>query len=49
MNHDARLQPRNIHVAQVVIDGGICYPGRPERLTERGTDGCRDFDAIAQN
>ncbi|MGZ9243004.1 MAG: SDR family NAD(P)-dependent oxidoreductase, partial [Candidatus Binatia bacterium] len=25
------LQPRNIHVAQVVIDGGISDPERPER------------------
>ncbi|HEX5021147.1 MAG TPA: SDR family NAD(P)-dependent oxidoreductase, partial [Candidatus Binatia bacterium] len=39
------LQPRNIHVAQVVIDGGI---NNPERLTERGPDGCLDPDAIAQ-
>jgi len=42
------LQPRNIHVAQVVIDGGICDPGRPERFTARGPDGCLDPDAIAQ-
>lgn len=42
------LQPRNIHVAQVVIDGGIANPERPERLTERGPDGCLDPDAIAQ-
>jgi len=42
------LQPRNIHVAQVVIDGGIANPDRPERLTERGPDGCLDPDAIAQ-
>ena len=42
------LQPRNIHVAQVVIDGGICNPDRPERLTERGPDGCLDPDAIAR-
>jgi len=42
------LQPRNIHVAQVVIDGGITNPERPERLTERGPDGCLDPDAIAQ-
>ena len=42
------LQPRNIHVAQVVIDGGICNPDRPERLTERGPDGCLDPDEIAQ-
>jgi len=42
------LQPRNIHVAQVVIDGGINNPERPERLTGRGPDGCLDPDAIAQ-
>ena len=42
------LQPRNIHVAQVVIDGGINNPDRPERLTARGPDGCLDPDAIAQ-
>jgi NAD(P)-dependent dehydrogenase (short-subunit alcohol dehydrogenase family) len=42
------LQPQNIHVAQVVIDGGICEPTRrPERLTSRGPDGCLDPDAIA--
>lgn len=43
------LQPQNIHVAQVVIDGGINNPERPERLTARGPDGCLDPDAIAQN
>jgi NAD(P)-dependent dehydrogenase (short-subunit alcohol dehydrogenase family) len=43
------LQPKNIHVAQVVIDGGIYEPSRrAERLTERGPDGCLDPDAIAQ-
>ena len=42
------LQPQNIDVAQVVIDGGICDPMRPERLTARGPDGCLDPDAIAQ-
>ena len=42
------LQPQNIHVAQVVIDGGINNPERPERLTERGPDGALDPDAIAQ-
>ena len=42
------LQPQNIHVAQVVIDGGINDPERPERLTERGPDGALDPDAIAQ-
>jgi NAD(P)-dependent dehydrogenase (short-subunit alcohol dehydrogenase family) len=42
------LQPQNIHVAQVVIDGGIFDPARPERLTSRGPDGALDPDAIAQ-
>ena len=42
------VQPQNIHVAQVVIDGGINNPERPERLTERGPDGSLDPDAIAQ-
>jgi NAD(P)-dependent dehydrogenase (short-subunit alcohol dehydrogenase family) len=42
------LQPQNIHDAQVVIDGGINNPERPERLTERGPDGSLDPDAIAQ-
>jgi NAD(P)-dependent dehydrogenase (short-subunit alcohol dehydrogenase family) len=41
------LQPQNIHVAQVVIDGGICNPRR-EGLTARGPDGCLEPDAIAQ-
>ena len=43
------LQPQNIHVAQVVIDGGIVDPTRPERLTGRGPDGGLDPDAIAQS
>lgn len=42
------LQPQNIHVAQVVIDGGIIDPTRPDRLTARGPDGGLDPDAIAQ-
>jgi NAD(P)-dependent dehydrogenase (short-subunit alcohol dehydrogenase family) len=43
------LQPQNIHVAQVVIDGGIKNPARDaERLTARGPDGLLDPDAIAQ-
>jgi NAD(P)-dependent dehydrogenase (short-subunit alcohol dehydrogenase family) len=43
------LQPQNIHVGQVVIDGGICSPLRPERATSRGPDGCLDPDAISQS
>ncbi|MGH7828139.1 MAG: SDR family oxidoreductase [Candidatus Binatia bacterium] len=43
------LQPQNIHVAQVVIDGGIYDPTRdPERVKSRGPDGWLDPDAIAQ-
>lgn len=43
------LQPQNIHVAQVVIDGGIYDPAKhPERLASRGPDGNLDPDAIAQ-
>ncbi|MFQ5682511.1 MAG: SDR family NAD(P)-dependent oxidoreductase [Candidatus Binatia bacterium] len=43
------LQPQNIHVAQVVIDGGIYEPTRdPERLRSRGSDGWLQPDAIAQ-
>ena len=43
------LQPKNIHVAQVVIDGGIADATRGgERLTARGADGFLDPDAIAQ-
>src|ERR1051325_10020001 len=39
------LQPQNIHVAQVVIDGGI---EGPKRAGSRGPDGLLDPDAIAQ-
>jgi NAD(P)-dependent dehydrogenase (short-subunit alcohol dehydrogenase family) len=39
------LQPQNIHVAQVVIDGGI---DEPNRAGSRGPDGLLDPDAIAQ-
>ena len=43
------LQPQNIHVAQVVIDGGIFEPTRdPERIRSRGPDGWLDPDAIAR-
>jgi NAD(P)-dependent dehydrogenase (short-subunit alcohol dehydrogenase family) len=43
------LQPQNIHVAQVVIDGGIYEATRdPERLKARGPDGWLDPNAIAQ-
>ncbi len=42
------LQPQNIHVAQVVIDGGIHNPARAERNTARGPDGTLAPDAIAE-
>lgn len=43
------LQPKNIHVAQIVIDGGIYEATRdPERLKSRGPDGWLDPDSIAQ-
>ncbi len=41
------LQPQNIHVGHVVIDGGIGRAGDP-RAGERGSDGMLDPDAIAQ-
>jgi NAD(P)-dependent dehydrogenase (short-subunit alcohol dehydrogenase family) len=40
------LQPQNIHVGHVVIDGGIRRGGDP-RANERGPDGLLDPDAIA--
>jgi NAD(P)-dependent dehydrogenase (short-subunit alcohol dehydrogenase family) len=39
------LQPKNIHVAHVVIDGGIASPDRPSR----GPDAMLGADAIAEN
>ena len=41
------LQPKNIHVAHFVIDGGIARAG-DARVTERGPDGTLDPDAIAE-
>ncbi len=41
------LQTQNIHVAHVVIDGGIGRAGDP-RAKERGPDGMLDPDAIAR-
>ncbi len=41
------LQPQNIHVGHVVIDGGIGRPGDP-RAEGRGPDALLDPDAIAQ-
>ena len=43
------LQPQNIHVAQVVIDGGILNPQRDqERIRAKGPEGMLHPDAIAQ-
>jgi len=39
------LHPQNVHVAHVVIDGGILNPNRPG---DRGEDGWLDPDAIAE-
>jgi NAD(P)-dependent dehydrogenase (short-subunit alcohol dehydrogenase family) len=41
------LQPKNIHIAHFVIDGGIGTEGDP-RGGERGADGMLDPDAIAR-
>ncbi len=40
------LQPKNVHVAHFVIDGGITKAG-DARVAERGEDGTLDPDAIA--
>lgn len=41
------LQPQNIHVGHIVIDGGIAKKPDP-RANERGPDGLLDPDAIAE-
>ena len=41
------LQPKNVHVAHFVIDGGIARAG-DARVAERGPDGTLDPDAIAE-
>jgi len=41
------LQPQNIHVGHIVIDGGIAKEADP-RANERGPDGLLDPDAIAE-
>ncbi|HVC55188.1 MAG TPA: SDR family NAD(P)-dependent oxidoreductase, partial [Stellaceae bacterium] len=41
------LQPQNIHVGHIVIDGGIGKQGDP-RANERGPDGLLDPGAIAE-
>lgn len=42
------LQPHNIHVGHIVIDGGIAKAGDP-RANERGPDGLLDPGAIAES
>jgi len=42
------LQPHNIHVGHIVIDGGIGKAGDP-RANERGPDGLLDPNAIAES
>jgi NAD(P)-dependent dehydrogenase (short-subunit alcohol dehydrogenase family) len=41
------LQPQNIHVVHLVVDGGIMNPDRGRMGNERGPDGFLDPDAIA--
>src|SRR5580700_7370509 len=41
------LQPQNVHVGHIVIDGGIAKAGDP-RANERGPDGLLDPNAIAE-
>jgi NAD(P)-dependent dehydrogenase (short-subunit alcohol dehydrogenase family) len=43
------LQPKGIHVAHFVIDGGIRQGPADPRAAERGEDGMLDPDAIARN
>lgn len=42
------LAPKNIHVAHVVIDGGIRQGGDDPRGPQRGVDGLLEPDAIAR-
>ena len=42
------LQPRNVHVAHFVIDGGIAKRGNDARAADRGEDGMLDPDRIAE-
>jgi NAD(P)-dependent dehydrogenase (short-subunit alcohol dehydrogenase family) len=43
------LQPQNIHVGHVVIDGGIAAPDRAAAAAQRGPDAMLSSDAIAEN
>ncbi|MBL4720896.1 MAG: SDR family NAD(P)-dependent oxidoreductase [Alphaproteobacteria bacterium] len=43
------LQPKNIHVGQFVIDGGIMVSPDDERSRARGADETLDPDAIAES
>jgi NAD(P)-dependent dehydrogenase (short-subunit alcohol dehydrogenase family) len=42
------LQPKNIHVVHVVVDGPIANPGRAQMANERGPDSLLDPAAIAE-
>jgi short-subunit dehydrogenase len=42
------LQPRNVHVAHFVIDGGIAKRGNDSRAADRGEDGMLDPERIAE-
>ncbi len=42
------MQPRNVHVAHFVIDGGIAKRGNDPRAADRGEDGMLDPDRIAE-
>ena len=43
------LQPRNVHVAHIVIDGGIDKPDRADTRSDKGPDGLLQPDIIARN
>lgn len=42
------LQPKNVHVVHVVVDGPIANPGRAQMANERGPDSLLDPNAIAE-
>jgi NAD(P)-dependent dehydrogenase (short-subunit alcohol dehydrogenase family) len=43
------LQPQNIHVGHVVIDGGIMAPDRAAMAAQRGADSMLEPAAIAES
>jgi NAD(P)-dependent dehydrogenase (short-subunit alcohol dehydrogenase family) len=43
------LQPQNIHVGHVVVDGGIAAPDRAAAAAQRGPDSMLQPDAIAES